>query len=344
MKRFRRVLAGICVALLAVGVLAIAFSSSSHAATIVRVVDGDTVDVMVKGEQVRVRLLNIDAPESVDPKVPDECLGAEAAAHLRELLPVGAEVRLEMDAEPTDGYGRTLAGVFIDGVLVNAAMAEAGLAIPMKVGENTLFYETVVEAWASAEQARAGLLSPDIECTIPGQVASAMTRIEELPAEPADSGIAALEAHAAAMTAELVAADALLHHLNRGQGIVFRAVGDVRLGALVGIFESAHSDLTERSTQADAAVAAERQRLEEIRLAEEAAAREAAEAAARQAAEAAARQAAEPAANNQNQGYAPPAYNPPANSGRPGNAAPCRRYAPGGKTFIYIDCVTKQPI
>ncbi|KAB1658876.1 hypothetical protein [Pseudoclavibacter sp. CFCC 11306] len=29
---------------------------------------------------------------------------------------------------------------------------------------------------------------------------------------------------------------------------------------------------------------------------------------------------------------------------RPSNAAPCRKYAPGGKSFTYIDCVTKQPI
>lgn len=355
MKRFLRAVGFVFAAFFVLSIITSVFTPSANAATIIRVVDGDTVWMEVRGERIRVRLLNIDAPELFAPNSPDGCLGSEAAAHLRRLLPVGAEVTLELDTEETDDYGRTLAGVFIDGVLVNAAMAEAGLAVPMKVGDNTEFYDAVTEAWTRAEQAGVGLLSPYIECTIPGQVASAVARIEQLPTEPGEPGLAGLEACAAAITAEVVAADALLNHLNSAEGIVFRAVGDAQFAALLATITAARTALAERSSQADGAVVAERQRLEEIRLAEEAA-RIAAE-------EAAAREAAERAANSQSQGNnpQPPAYQPPANNPeppayqppvnqqpagnpRPGNAAPCRQYAPGGQTFIYIDCITKQPL
>ena len=49
-------------------------------ATIVRVVDGDTVDVSIGGRRERVRLIGIDTPETKDPDKPVECYGPEASA------------------------------------------------------------------------------------------------------------------------------------------------------------------------------------------------------------------------------------------------------------------------
>ncbi|WP_309055182.1 thermonuclease family protein, partial [Streptomyces sp.] len=54
-----------------------------------RVIDGDTVDVRKEGEVVRVRLLNIDTPETKDPNELVECFGPEATALLEQLLPPG---------------------------------------------------------------------------------------------------------------------------------------------------------------------------------------------------------------------------------------------------------------
>lgn len=64
-------------------------------AVVDRVVDGDTVDVRFDGRLERVRLLNVDTPETVDPDRPVECLGEEATEFLTELLPPGTEVTLE---------------------------------------------------------------------------------------------------------------------------------------------------------------------------------------------------------------------------------------------------------
>jgi len=45
----------------------------------VRHVDGDTFDVEVDGKPERIRLVNIDTPETKDPQKPVHCLGPEAS-------------------------------------------------------------------------------------------------------------------------------------------------------------------------------------------------------------------------------------------------------------------------
>ena len=80
---------------------------------VARVVDGDTVIVAIDGDERRVRLLGVDAPESVTPDRPVECFGPQSAAAARALMPRGARVTLATD--PTQGaedrFGRLLAEV-----------------------------------------------------------------------------------------------------------------------------------------------------------------------------------------------------------------------------------------
>jgi micrococcal nuclease len=56
-------------------------------ATVERVVDGDTLIATRNSRRVRVRLIGVDAPESVKPDSPVECFGPEASAQLEQLLP-----------------------------------------------------------------------------------------------------------------------------------------------------------------------------------------------------------------------------------------------------------------
>ncbi|GAB4252445.1 MAG: hypothetical protein Kow00109_28070 [Acidobacteriota bacterium] len=91
-----------------------------------RVVDGDTIIVAGLG---RVRLLGVDAPESVKPDAPVDPFGPEAAKFTKDRLD-GRRVRLEFDTERIDDYGRRLAYVFLpDGGFFNALLVEAGLAV-----------------------------------------------------------------------------------------------------------------------------------------------------------------------------------------------------------------------
>jgi len=80
-------------------------------ATVLRVVDGDTVDIVddVRG-RLRVRLLGIDTPETKKPGYTVGCWGPEATAFATETL-LGQRVTLTPDPtqDRTDRYGRTLA-------------------------------------------------------------------------------------------------------------------------------------------------------------------------------------------------------------------------------------------
>lgn len=89
-----------------------------------RVVDGDTFVV----GRTRVRLLGINAPESVDPRRPVQYYGKEAAAFARRLLQ-GRTVLLQPGRNPRDRHGRLLAWVWLeDGRFVNAELVRLGYA------------------------------------------------------------------------------------------------------------------------------------------------------------------------------------------------------------------------
>ncbi|MBP9864543.1 thermonuclease family protein [Patescibacteria group bacterium] len=107
-------------------------SSTSTNAQIVRVVDGDTLDVRIDGQTTdqKIRLLGINTPEVVDPRKPVECFGKEASAYMHKLVD-GKRVRLEGDpqADERDKYQRLLRNVFLaDGTDVNALMVKEGHA------------------------------------------------------------------------------------------------------------------------------------------------------------------------------------------------------------------------
>lgn len=99
-------------------------------ATVTEIVDGDTVRVLLEGEERTVRLIGIDAPERGHPTRPVEFLGAEAAATLSSLC-AGNPVILETDREDSDEYGRLLRYLVLpppDGRLVNLEMVRKGYA------------------------------------------------------------------------------------------------------------------------------------------------------------------------------------------------------------------------
>ncbi|MFH1724510.1 MAG: thermonuclease family protein [Elusimicrobiota bacterium] len=91
----------------------------SFAGEVVRVHDGDIIEVMRKGKAVRVRLHGIDCPEK------DQPFGTAAKKSMSELV-FGKTVLVVV--YDTDHYGRLVGEVFKDHRSVNAALVEAGLA------------------------------------------------------------------------------------------------------------------------------------------------------------------------------------------------------------------------
>ena len=81
-------------------------------ATVVDVVDGDTIKVELAGQVYTVRYIGMDTPETVKPGSPVEWMGPEAsAANVR--LVESREVVLEKDVSETDRYGRLLRHVWL---------------------------------------------------------------------------------------------------------------------------------------------------------------------------------------------------------------------------------------
>jgi len=87
-----------------------------------KVIDGDTLEIknldgskMSNGkEEIKIRLIGINTPESVDPRKPVECFGKEASDYAKNLA-LGREVALEIDDSQSliDKYGRQLAYIYV---------------------------------------------------------------------------------------------------------------------------------------------------------------------------------------------------------------------------------------
>jgi micrococcal nuclease len=114
-------------------------------ATVAFVADGDTIELV---DGVRVRLVQIDAPEAGD-----ECYGIEADEILRELVPEGTTVRLERDPalDDTDRFDRLLRYVHVGETNVNLALVERGAASVWFVGgDRGRYAEELLDAARSA--------------------------------------------------------------------------------------------------------------------------------------------------------------------------------------------------
>lgn len=101
-------------------------------ATVIRVADGDTLEARMDGASttIKVRLLGVNTPETVDPRRAVECFGKEASAFSKQLLQ-GKRVLLKEDpqADNIDKYGRSLRNIFLeDGTDVNALLVKEGYA------------------------------------------------------------------------------------------------------------------------------------------------------------------------------------------------------------------------
>ena len=128
-------------------------SETFEEALVVRVIDGDTVE-LENGE--RVRYLGIDTPETVHPDKPVECFGPEASERNKELVE-GKKVRLLQDGPDRDSYDRLLRYVFVGGIFVNGDLVWGGYAYARSYEDTPLFYQTLVQLERSAREGDRGL-------------------------------------------------------------------------------------------------------------------------------------------------------------------------------------------
>lgn len=130
--------------------------------TVASVWDGDTLratavapnDVIATTDEVRIRVIGVDAPE----RDPDECGALAARDELLELLPPGATVWVRPGADPLDRYERWLLYLWTDdGRFVNYELVARGAAETMSIEPNVEHAELFAAAQAEAEASRSGL-------------------------------------------------------------------------------------------------------------------------------------------------------------------------------------------
>jgi micrococcal nuclease len=110
----------------------------SAVALVVRVVDGDTIEVLLDGRREDVRYIGVDTPETVKPDTPVQCFGRHAS-DFNHALVERRRVRMVFGAERRDVYGRLLAYVYLGDRFVNASLLRMGLARTLTIPPNDRF-------------------------------------------------------------------------------------------------------------------------------------------------------------------------------------------------------------
>jgi endonuclease YncB( thermonuclease family) len=138
-------------------------AGETETASVVRVVDGDTIIIDRGRGDERLRYIGVNAPESVKPDTPVEFMGKEASAANRALVE-GAEVVLERDVSDRDQYDRLLRYVWIrDGdawVFVNLELVREGYAHATTYPPDVRWTDTLRAAERAARKAGLGLWGP----------------------------------------------------------------------------------------------------------------------------------------------------------------------------------------
>ena len=101
-----------------------------YSCTVERVVDGDTVDVVLDLgfdilHKCRVRLYGIDTPESRTRNLDEKARGKMPGAFLKEAIEDGKKVVIQTKLKDSRGkFGRVLGNVVVDGININQSMID----------------------------------------------------------------------------------------------------------------------------------------------------------------------------------------------------------------------------
>ena len=103
------------------------FSIKGNLYKVLRIIDGDTIEIEYEGVKTSVQLIGVNAPETVHPSKPPERFGREATEFLQSLLSYKF-VYLIFDGEKRDKYERLLAYVYrgADDLFVNVEVIRRG--------------------------------------------------------------------------------------------------------------------------------------------------------------------------------------------------------------------------
>lgn len=93
-------------------------------------IDGDTANVLLDDNTIKIRFLAIDTPETKHPTIGEEPFGREASEFTCNKLTNASKIEIEYDAnsDKVDKYNRHLVWVWIDDYLLQDEIIKEGLA------------------------------------------------------------------------------------------------------------------------------------------------------------------------------------------------------------------------
>ncbi len=114
-----------------------------------RIIDGDSLELLVDGAEVEVRIVGINTPELYTLGDEASCPGDRARTEFRSLTDAAETLRFEAGEE--DRFGRTLGVIVADGVPVTDSMVQSGWALALWSSEDEGLIALMREA-ADAER------------------------------------------------------------------------------------------------------------------------------------------------------------------------------------------------
>lgn len=143
-------------------------SARGDEAKVIRIVDGDTIEVVLRGNSETVRYVGIDTPERAQP-------GYRAAKEANRALVGGKTVYLQRDKSDRDAFGRLLRYVYLeDGTLVNAQLLADGMAQPVEYKPDTARASEFRQLALEAAKAQRGFWSGTSD--VDGAMSYALTK------------------------------------------------------------------------------------------------------------------------------------------------------------------------
>ncbi|MBI3958254.1 MAG: thermonuclease family protein [Chloroflexi bacterium] len=157
-------------------------------ATLVRVVDGDTIEVTIGGQALTVRYVGIDTPERGEP-------GYKAAAAANQELLGSGTLWLAPDRTDKDRYGRLLRFIYTDkGVFVNQEMIAQGWAQPLEFKPDVTLAVEFRKLATEAAEAKRGFWSgsSDVDGAMPYALVTQSTPLRIGPGRDFDTTVSLL--------------------------------------------------------------------------------------------------------------------------------------------------------
>ncbi len=125
---------------------------------VIKVDDGDTIEVDMGGQTESIRFIGVDTPETHHPTKPVQCYGPQASEFTTKTVD-DSWVRLVADVKSgnRDRYARLLRYVYLeDGRLLNLSLVKKGFGFAIRAFPHTKM-ESFIQAEASAHVHNYGL-------------------------------------------------------------------------------------------------------------------------------------------------------------------------------------------